>query len=516
LPTHANNNPVDPRDLRPLTPTKSTPLEQLPKMVARARAAQESWRRLSLAERLPYFVKAAKAMLSRRNEIMSLVEEEIGKVSAEAIMNEAVGPLDCVNGWARVLKKALPRQHVGLNPVSWPRKRAHIDLVPRGVVGIIAPWNFPVAGVYRPTFPALMTGNAVILKPSEYTPRSTGWFAQLLAEHLPQGLITVVHGDGAVGSALIDSGIDALVFTGSCTTGRKVQVHCAERGIPCSVEMGGKDPAIVLADCDMERTVAGITHWTLSNAGQACGAIEIAYVDRAIADEFVERLRDAWTRLRIGPGHLQSTDMAPLANQRQFDVVKQHVEDAVARGARVICGGEPLGEGLWFKPTLLDHCDDSMAVVRDETFGPVLAVIRVDGPAEAIRAANAGRYGLGASIWSRDIARAERLAERLDVGVVNVNNHSFTGAVPDLPWSGTRETGFGVGNSAFALPTFVRPKTTVVDEWTRPEMFWMPYDDTLSELGDILADLQLGRVERALRVPLMMRERIKTVRKFFK
>jgi acyl-CoA reductase-like NAD-dependent aldehyde dehydrogenase len=278
--------------------------------------------------------------------------------------------------------------------------------------------------------------------------------------------------------------------------------------------MGGKDAAIVLADCDLDRTVAGVTHWSLSNAGQACGAIEVAYVDRRIADTFVERLRRAWTKLRVGPGEL--ADVAPMANQRQLDVVVAHVEDARAKGATIVCGGSPVGAGLGFAPTLVDNCAVGMAIVDDETFGPVLAVVRVDGAAEAIRLANRSRYGLGASIWTSDIARAERLAERLDVGVVTINNHSFSGAIASLPWGGTRETGFGIANGPESLATFVRPRATITDEATAPEMFWMPFDKSLWDLGDILADAQIMRLARAWKLPFLMKRRVETVRKFFR
>jgi acyl-CoA reductase-like NAD-dependent aldehyde dehydrogenase len=368
-----------------------------------------------------------------------------------------------------------------------------------------------------------MLGNGVVVKPSEYTPRTSAWFIQRLAAELPEGLIQVVQGDGQVGSLLIDAGIDACVFTGSPRTGRKVRVQCAERGIPSSIEMGGKDPAIVLADCDLARTVAGITHWALSNAGQACGAIEVVYVDERIADELVERLRRAWVKLKVGPGEL--SDIAPLANRRQLDVVIAHVEDARAKGAKIVCGGARLttanangaveGQGLWFSPTLVDRCAAGMSIVEDETFGPVLAIVRVDGAAEAIRQANHSRYGLGASIWTSDLARAERLAERLEFGVVTINNHSFSGAIAALPWSGTRETGYGVANGPEALATFARPRATIVDGSTSPEAFWMPYDKPLRELGEVLADAQVMRLQRIWRLPFLMRERVETVRRFF-
>src|SRR5262249_45124449 len=501
---------------RALDPVPATAVDLLPARVARARTAQETWGRTPFSERLAYLVRAAKEMLARREEAIALVEQEIGKVPAEALFNETLGPLDAVKGWARVLRPALRRRKMRLDPLSFPGKRAYLEAVPRGVVAIIAPWNFPVAGLYRSVFPALLSGNAVLLKPSEYAPCSSGWFAEVLAAHLPPGVVQVANGGPEVGAALLDARPDACVFTGSTTSGRKVQVRCAQLGIPCSAEMGGKDPAIVIADCDLERTVAGITHWALCNAGQACGAIEVVYVERAVAEAFVASMREVWSALRVGPGHGASTDVAPLANGRQLEVVKAHVEDARARGATVVCGGAPLGHGLWFPPTLLDHCTEAMAVVREETFGPVLAVVRVEGPAEAIRAANQLQYGLGASIWTRDLHRGERLAERLEYGVVSINNHSFTGAVPSLPWSGTRATGFAVANSHLALPTFVRPRTLVVDRKGTPELFWMPYDPTLLELGDVLADLQRTRLSRVWQLPLLIRRRMRALRGFFR
>jgi acyl-CoA reductase-like NAD-dependent aldehyde dehydrogenase len=483
--------------------------DALRRKVEAARTAQWHWRREPLETRIATLRRAARRMLRRRSEVIALARDEMGKVDAEGLFNEALGPLDTVAGWAQVVRRAATTRRVPLNPLSFAGKSAFVDFVPRGVVGVIAPWNYPVAGLYRSIFPALMTGNAVVLKPSEHTPRTSGWLIECLAGELPAGLAQTTVGDGRVGAALIDAGIDACVFTGSSARGASVRAQCAARGIPASIEMGGKDAAIVLGDCDLARTVAGITHWTLSNAGQACGAIEIVYVERSIADDFVRAMARAWERLT-------ETSVAPLAHAPQLEIVRAHVGDARSKGAHVVCGGPQEGCGLWYPPTILDGCDERMAVIQEETFGPVLAVVRVDGVNDAIRAVNRSRYGLGASIWSGDVARAQRLADRLEVGVVNINNHAFSGAVPSLPWSGVRATGFGVANGAESLHTFVRPRTLTVDESKSPDVYWMPYDGDLRELGELLADAQLGNIAGAWKLPLLIRRRLRTIRAFFR
>ncbi len=481
--------------------------------VESARLVQPEWAARSLGERYAALERAAKRMLRDRQSLLHLVKEEMNKHEVEGLFTEALGSLDAVKAWKKIIARAESRR-VFMNPIVFPKKRARIDMVPRGVIGIIAPWNFPVSGLYRSVVPALMSGNAVVLKPSEYTPRSSAWFAEHFAREVPHGVINVVQGDGAVGAQVVESGIDACIFTGSVRAGEKVRVRCAELGIPSSIEMGGKDAAIVLADCDLDRTVMGITHWTLANAGQSCGGIEIAYVEERIADAFIEKMRRAWEKLRTGPGD-DDVEISPLGNKKQLEIVEAHVKDAIAKGAKLVTGGKRSASATGYFPTLLDKCTNEMDVVREETFGPVLAVVRVWGADEAVRAINAGKYGLGASIWTRDIPRAERLIERIDVGVANVNTHQFTGAVPQLPWSGTRATGFGVANSELSLLTFMHPKTIAIDE-NEVESFFMPFDRTMRDLGESLAKAQLGDFLGAAKVPLLLRRRAKRIKDFFR
>jgi acyl-CoA reductase-like NAD-dependent aldehyde dehydrogenase len=513
---------VCPVDLTPLPALAVTAPEAVRGIVDKARLAQRGWANRSFDERVRVLTRAAKNVLDRRHEALALMREEVGKLEVDALMSEVLGPLDQVSSWASVVGPALERKKVSLNPINFPKKSAHVDRVARGVIGIIAPWNYPVATLFRTLIPALLCGNAVVLKPSEYASRVERWFAERMSEELPPDLVAVILGDRAAGVAMIEGGVDAVVFTGSVNAGRDVARRCGELLIPCSVELGGKDAAIVLEDCDLDRTVAGLTHWTLHNVGQACGAVEIAYVDARIADALVDRLARAWRKLKVGDGAPGDVDLSPLTNARQLALVEQQVEDAKKRGAKLVCGGKRLTDasgkpkGYFYEPTLLDHCTSDMEAVKDETFGPVLAVVRVDGAADAIRRINKGRYGLTASIWTRDHARATRLADQIEVGVVTINNHAVTGAMASLPWSGWRETGTGVANSELALSTFLRPRAVLLDRNTDPELYWMPYDKTLWELGNLLADAQLMRLGGAWKIPFLIKKRLDTVRDFFK
>lgn len=501
---------VSPRDLAPLPPVRRTSGEELRAAVARARAAQPAWQELGFEARAALLKKACTRMLERRAEAIELIRLEAGKGAAQAAMTEAIGPLDYLKNWIGVIRPVMRPETLPIPWIAFPGKSGWVEMVPRGVVALVCPWNYPIGTYFKPLFPALLTGNTAVVKPSEYTPRSGLWFQKILSEFLPPGVCEMVLGARDTGEALIASDIDAVVFTGSSASGRKVLAACAERMIPCNVELGGKDPALVLADCDFERTVAGVLQWGFQNAGQDCGAIERVYVVEPIADRFVDAVTAAASRLRAGG---EDYDVGPLTMPRQLEIVEEQVADALAKGAVLKCGGKRTGEGLWFQPTVLDRCTQDMLVVAEETFGPVVPIVRVKDEDEAIRLANDSAFGLNASIWSRDRDRAVALGRRLDVGTVFVNNHAITGAMAFAPWTGTKDSGFGIATGKHSMFFFVRPKTTVVDSGSKPDPWWLPMDATMSEVAERLAQAQLGQVFAALKVPLLMRRRVETITK---
>ncbi len=505
-------------DGKPRPPTRVTPEAEVAEAVKRARAAQVGWEALGFDARVRLMKAATRRMLERRSEALALLLEEGGKFAEEAMFTEALGPLDYLKNWVPVVRGYLKPRKLPIPALAYPGKRAVTELLARGVVGVIAPWNYPLGTYFKPVFPALLCGNAVVMKPSEFAPRTGEWFKSVLAEFLPKDVIQTVHGDGSTGQALVRSGIDSLVFTGSVGTGKRVLQLAAEMMIPCSVELGGKDPAIVLADCNLPRTVAGIMNWGLHNTGQDCGSVERVYVVNEIADRFAERLASAASRLISASQHPagRAVDVGPLNNPRQLAVVEEHVEDAVKRGAKLLTGGKRTGEGLFYQPTILDGCDHTMKVVNEETFGPVIPLIRVRDDAEAVRLANDSVYGLNASIWTEDLVKGERLARQLQAGTVFINNHALTGAMAFAPWTGVKQSGYGVANSVFSPHTYTRPRTIFIDKNRAPDPWWLPLDSVMGEVGERLAKAQLGQFTAAIKVPGLFKRRAKTILDFVK
>ena len=476
----------------------------LPHQLSNARTAQSAFEALGFNIRAKLLKKAGLEMLRRREEVVTLLHEEAHKIYPEILLSEAIGPLQFIKDWIKVARPFLKPRKVPISPLAFPGKKAWTTQLPRGVVGIITPFNYPFGNFFKPVFAALLSGNSVIIKPSEYTPKTADWFVGILNEFLPEGVLSLHHGAGQAGEELILSGVDAITFTGSFHTGQKVALLCAQKMIPCSFELGGKDAAVVLADCDLDRTVAGILHWGFHNAGQSCGAIDRVYIEDKIADVFVERLSQAASKL--------DNMIAPVVPPHHPKFLAELIQDALSKGA---CFPPPLH---WVERGLggevLDHCNHSMRVMREPTFGPLLPIMRVRDAEEALRLVNDSDYGLNASIWSRDIPRATQIAKQFQVGTSYINNHSFTGAIPSAPWTGVKQSGYGIANSVFALAHYTRPHTLVIDRKKSGDAWWFPMNTLAAKLGECLAKAQLGDLKAAIQIPFLISKRQKQVLAF--
>jgi acyl-CoA reductase-like NAD-dependent aldehyde dehydrogenase len=482
----------------------SDPPHSVPAAIARARAAQPAWAALPVEERIKKLRPVADRVLAQAEAIAACVHEEVGKPEVEALLGEVLPTADVVAYWSRVVADLLEPTEIEIDPLTYPGKSGSIFREARGVVGVIMPWNFPVALPLRTLVPALLAGNAVVFKPSEVTPRSGELVAKLFEGLLPAGVLELVRGGGEIGAALAGGEVDLVVFTGSVATGRKVAHACAERLSPCAVELGGKDAAIVLADADLDRAANGIAWGAMMNAGQNCASVERVYVDRKVADVFTQKVLAVVATLRPG------VDVGSLATPAQRAIVARHVSAAKDAGATVLAGGagsdDPGGATKDYPPTVVKVEGDDSALMSDETFGPVLPIAIVDGADEAIARANASRYGLTASLWTKNKSKARILAHKLRAGVVTINNHAFTGAIPAAPWSGHGETGWGITGSTLALDTLTRPRFVLVDSSRgKRELWWYPYTPALREVALAMATLRCGTAGLFARVGALFR-----------
>jgi acyl-CoA reductase-like NAD-dependent aldehyde dehydrogenase len=440
-----------------------------------ARKAQLEWGALPIEERGRYLRRAVRVLLERQDEFVAVIRRETGKPESEALAVEVLAACDVLTFYAKRAKRILADRNVPVHLMK--TKKLRISYRPLGVVGIVTPWNFPFLLSLNPTVQALMAGNAVILKPSEVTPYSGQLVEELLrAAGLPEGVFQCLLGDGETGRALVEAGCDKISFTGSVATGRKVAEACGKRLVPCTLELGGKDPMIVCEDADLERAAAGAVYGAFANAGQVCVSTERVYVAERVADEFVRKVVEKTAELRQGSDG--ESDVGPMIQAAQLDVVDRHVQDAVARGARVLAGGRrnPSAKGLYFEPTVLVEVDHEMAIMREETFGPVLPIMRVRDEEEALRLANDTRYGLNANVWTRDKRKGVELAKQIQAGSAVVNDCMLTYGITESPFGGRKESGIGQVNGEIGLRSYCYAQSIAVDRFGgRSEFLWFPY-----------------------------------------
>ena len=478
-------------ELRPLNPATLEPVgaavpvtsaAELEEAVAEGRAAQSEWERRALAHRALLLRDAAQVLLDSADEIVASIVAETGKPRVEALTAEVLVAAETLAWLAASIPRALRPERLPLTQRYLAHKRAWLLYEPLGVVGVVSPWNFPFGIAFSQAASALAAGNAAVVKPSELTPHSGAWVEAVFRRAgAPQGLVRTIQGPGAtVGDALVGHrGIDIVVFTGSSEVGRHVAVRAAERLAPAILELGGKDPMLVLDDADVDRAVAGALWGSFANCGQVCSGIERIYVMEPLYEAFCERLAGRVASLRLGRGEDYATELGPLITERQLTRVEGIVADAVERGADVVTGGARADVGLpgwFFHPTVLAGEPLGARLANEEIFGPVVTVCKIDNESDGVGRVNASRFGLGASVWTRDRGRAHRVARRLRAGSVWMNDCSYSYGTAQAPWGGRGESGHGRTHSKHGLYALSHLKYVDADAGRLTPPWWFPYD----------------------------------------
>ncbi len=489
---------VDPATLEPLGRVAVTPPEELSEIVAEARLAQAAFAREPLEARSRLLERVVHVLVEDADEIARTISTESGKPLAEAYAHELVVAADACRWHGDNLARVLRDERVGFPQLVLRQKRGAIRYEPLGVVGVVTPWNFPLAIPLRQTAAAVAAGNAVVVKPSELTPLTGRWVEELFRRAgAPPGLVRVVQGDGAVGEALVrHRGVAAVVFTGSVEVGRSVAQAAADRLCPAILELGGKDAMLVLDDADLDRAVEGALWGVFTNCGQACAGIERIAVQPGLHDAFVERLVARSGELRLGHGIDPGVDVGPLVSEEQRERFEGLLADAVEHGATVAAGGRrPILElpGWFYEPTLLLGEPRSARVVREELFGPAAVIVEMDNDDAMTRWANDSPFGLGASVWTRDADRAGAIASRLETGAVWHNDHAYSFGATQTPWGGRRASGLGRTGSRHGLYALSHLKLVDADRGRLTPGWWYPYGDRAVDglrglLGALYAD----------------------------
>jgi acyl-CoA reductase-like NAD-dependent aldehyde dehydrogenase len=444
--------------------------------VGRARKAQATWQTKSFAERARLLYRFRDLLIDEQERLADILTSESGKPRGEVYGNELFYLCDVIGFWAANAAKFLKAEKIRPHLFMFKTKKVISAYRPMGVIGIISPWNFPLVLTAGDAMPALMAGNAVVIKPSELTPL-TALFAAELAQRagLPENLLQVVIGAAETGGALIDHA-DMISFTGSVEVGRQVMRRAADRLIPVSLELGGKDPVIILKDADLERAANACVWGALVNCGQVCTSIERVYVEEPVYQTFVDTVVEKVKVLRQGASN-DEVDLGSMTSEEQFKKVSSQVAEAVAHGAKALTGGgvNPKFSGLYYEPTVLVDVNHNMAIAKEETFGPVIPIMKVRDAEEAIRLANDSPYGLDACIFTRDKQKALQLADRLHTGSVCINDGLVNYIIPDTPMGGVKDSGFSRRHGPEGIRKYCYQKTFVIDRFGLKSDFpWFP------------------------------------------
>ncbi|MFZ0817211.1 MAG: aldehyde dehydrogenase family protein [Candidatus Sulfotelmatobacter sp.] len=464
--------------------------------VARARAAQVEWAELGVRKRIAVLREFQRRLHEKKSEIAEAIAREAGKPVAEALTTEILVVLDSARFLIDNAYRLLRDEPVPHGNLATKLKSGRLMREPYGVVGIISPWNYPFSIPATETLAALVAGNAVVLKPSEFTSLVALELESLLhAAGVPRNVFQVVVGNGVTGAALVQSLIDKLVFTGSVATGKRIAAAAAERLLPLVLELGGKDPMLVLDDADVDVASSAAVWGAFLNAGQTCLSVERCYVHRSLYDAFLKACVEKTKKLNVGRGLDPGTDVGPMIHERQLRIVESHVEDAVALGARLLAGGARIPElgGNFYRPTVLADVTHEMRIMHEETFGPVLPIMAFENDEEALRLANDSEYGLAASVWTRDRVRGERLARRIQAGTVMVNDVISCFGISEAPHGGVKSSGVGRSHGRFGLEEMVRLKYLDVDQMPgMKKVWWYGYGDSFGRQMEGFLDMQFA------------------------
>ena len=469
--------------------------------VARARSAQPEWAKFGVRARIGILREFQLILCDKKAEIAESITREAGKPVAEALTTEVLVVLDAARFLIDNAYRLLRDEAVPHGNLATKLKSGRLVREPYGVIGIISPWNYPFSIPATETLAALLAGNTVVLKPSEFTSLVALDLQSLLHQAgVPQDVFQVVAGDGATGSALVsgdgESAIDKLVFTGSVSTGKRIAALAAERLLPVVLELGGKDPMLVLEDADLDVASSAAIWGAFVNAGQTCLSVERCYVHRNLYEKFLDACVEKTEKLRVGHGLDDGTDVGPMIHERQLQIVESHVQDAVASGARVLAGGSRLLElgPNFYKPTVLADITHAMRIMREETFGPVLPVMAFSNDDEAVRLANDSEFGLAASVFTRDHVRGERLASRIRAGTVMVNDVVSCFGISEAPHGGAKSSGIGRAHGRFGLEEMVRLKYVDIDLVPgMKKVWWYGYGARFTRSMKGFIDFQFAR-----------------------
>jgi acyl-CoA reductase-like NAD-dependent aldehyde dehydrogenase len=473
--------------------------DQAAELAAKARAAQPGWEALGFEGRARIFRRAQKWVTDNSQRIVETIVSENGKTYEDALLAEVSYTAGAFGFWAKHAEGYLEDERVRSSSPFVLGRKLIVRYAPVGVVEVIGPWNYPLTNSFGDCIPALAAGNSVILKPASITPLTSLLMQEMLREcGMPEDVFQVAVGSGEVGSELIDH-VDFVMFTGSTEVGKKVMERAAKTLTPVGLELGGKDPMIVLADANLERAANAAVHYSMQNGGQTCISVERVYVEEPIYDEFVSKVTDKMRALRLGaPGEAGSVDVGAITSPPQVDLIDGHVQDALGKGARAVVGGKRGdGPGDFYEPTLLLDVDHSMECMTEETFGPTLPVMKVRDAEEAVRLANDSPYGLQASVWTKDAAKGEQVARRVEAGAVCVNDAQVNYVAMELPMGGWKESGLGSRHGAGGIRKYTKQQTLLVTRFApKRDVHMLPYKGRTTKLIDRLLKFLYGRGDR--------------------